>query len=65
MKRRGKQETNFAMCVYNKGYEASLEAGKLYRVIHDDEVGSHGYLRVIDVYDLQENLYSSPLLIRD
>lgn len=36
------------MCVSNKGYEASLEAGKLYRVIPDDEAASHGYVRVID-----------------
>lgn len=36
------------MCVNNTGYEASLEAGKLYRVIPDDEAGSHGYIRVID-----------------
>ena len=36
------------MCVNNKGYEASLEAGKLYRVIPDDDAASHGYIRVID-----------------
>jgi len=36
------------VCVNNKGYEASLEAGKLYRVIPDDEAASHGYIRVID-----------------
>lgn len=48
MKRRGKQENQFAVCVNNEGYEASLEAGKLYRVIPDDEAASHGYLRVID-----------------
>jgi hypothetical protein len=48
MKRRSKQENRFAVCVNNTGYEASLEAGKLYRVIPDDEAGSHGYIRVID-----------------
>lgn len=48
MKRRGKQENQFAVCVNNEGYEASLETGKLYRVIPDDEAGSHGYIRVID-----------------
>ena len=48
MKRRGKSETHFAVCVNNKGYEASLEAGKLYRVIPDEEAASHGYIRVID-----------------
>src|SRR5437870_6880434 len=48
MKKRGKTETHFAVCVNNKGYEASLEAGKLYRVIPDNEAASHGYIRVID-----------------
>ena len=48
MKRRGKQENHYAVCVNNKGYEASLEAGKLYRVIPDEEAASHGYIRVID-----------------
>src|SRR6266849_949736 len=48
MKRRRKQEKQFAVCVSNKDYEASLEAGKLYRVIPDDEAASHGYIRVID-----------------
>jgi hypothetical protein len=48
MKRRGKQEAQFAVCINNEGYEASLEAGKLYRVIPDDEADSHGYVRVID-----------------
>ena len=31
-----------------EGYPASLEVGKLYRVIRDDEAASHGYIRVID-----------------
>ena len=48
MKRRSKPETQFAVCINNEGYEASLEAGKLYRAIPDDEAGSHGYVRVID-----------------
>jgi hypothetical protein len=38
----------FAVCIDNKGYEASLEIGKLYRVMPDDEAASHGYIRVID-----------------
>ncbi len=43
-----KQETRFAVCINHSGYEASLEAGKLYRVIPDDKAASHGYIRVID-----------------
>ena len=48
MKKRGKQGTHFAVCINNTGYEASLEAGKLYRVIADHEATLHGYIRVID-----------------
>jgi hypothetical protein len=38
----------FAVCINNKGYPASLEVGKLYRVIPDEEAERHGYLRVVD-----------------
>lgn len=43
-----KPRATFAVCVKNKGYAASLEVGKLYRVISDDEAEKHGYLRVVD-----------------
>lgn len=36
------------MCINNRGYEASLEAGKLYRVVADAKAAAHGYMRVID-----------------
>ena len=36
------------MCIKNKGYEASLEIGKLYRMILDQAAARHGYLRIID-----------------
>jgi hypothetical protein len=48
MKRRAKREIYFAVCINNKKYEASLEAGKLYRIIPDSDTESHGYLRVVD-----------------
>lgn len=38
----------FVVCLNNKGYEASLELGKLYRVIPDRQAASHGYIRVVD-----------------
>ena len=38
----------FALCLNNEGYPASLEVGKLYRLIPDDEATTHGYLRLID-----------------
>lgn len=38
----------FAVCINNDGYQASLEVGKLYQIIPDEQATSHGYLRVVD-----------------
>lgn len=38
----------FALCLNNRGYEVSLELGKLYRVIEDEEATERGYIRVVD-----------------
>ncbi len=38
----------FGLCLNNDGYSASLEVGKVYRVICADDVAVHGYIRVID-----------------
>ena len=48
MKNTRASQIRFAVCVKNKGYEASLEVGKLYRVIHDPDAEKHGYLRIVD-----------------
>ena len=48
MSKKRRQELQFAVCIDNHGYEASLEMGKLYRVIPDDEAAKHGYIRVVD-----------------
>ena len=48
MKKRKTPQARFAVCIKNKGYEASLEIGKLYRVIPDPEAERHGYLRIVD-----------------
>ncbi|MDQ3687281.1 MAG: hypothetical protein M3430_17025 [Acidobacteriota bacterium] len=48
MKKAEKQETHFAVCLNNEGYKASLEVGKLYRVIPDEEAEAHGLIRVVD-----------------
>jgi hypothetical protein len=48
MKKQTKQERHFAVCINNKKYKASLEVGKLYRIIPDEEAESLGYLRVVD-----------------
>jgi hypothetical protein len=38
----------YLFCVFNEGYEASLELRKLYEVIHDKEAESHHQVRIID-----------------
>ena len=38
----------FGLCLNNEGYAASLEVGKVYRLLPDDEAAVHGYIRVID-----------------
>lgn len=40
--------SQFGLCLNNEGYAASLEVGKVYRVLPDDEAVVHGYIRVID-----------------
>jgi hypothetical protein len=48
MKSDSNKQSKITVCINNAGYEASLEVGKLYRVISDDDASSHGYIRVID-----------------
>jgi hypothetical protein len=38
----------FLVCVNNKGYPASLELRKIYRVLPDARAAKHGLVRVID-----------------
>jgi hypothetical protein len=42
------QTVKFAICLNNEGYPASLELGKLYPLIPDDEAAAHGYIRIVD-----------------
>src|SRR5579859_7898639 len=48
MSNKANRSTHFGVCIDNAGYPASLEAGKLYPVIPDDEAAKHGYIRVVD-----------------
>ena len=38
----------FAICVENEGYPASLELWKLYRILPDEKASKHELIRVID-----------------
>jgi hypothetical protein len=39
---------HFAVCLNNQRYEASLEVGKLYRVIDDEQAQASGLVRIVD-----------------
>lgn len=43
-----KPRPQFAVCLNNESYKASLEVGKLYRVIPDEQAVIHRCLRIID-----------------
>ncbi len=47
MSEKENQFSQFGLCLNNEGYPASLEVGKLYRVIPDDDAVAYGYIRVI------------------
>lgn len=50
----------FVVCLNNDGYAASLEIGKLYRIVPDDEAEKLGGLRVIDE-DGEDYFYDSQM----
>ena len=48
MRKKKDNGARFVVCLDNESYRASLEVGKLYRMIPDDEAAAHGYVRVVD-----------------
>ena len=40
--------TKFVICLRNKGYEASLEPLKIYRLLLDRDAEKHKLIRVVD-----------------
>ena len=48
MKRTHKHSFHFVLCLNIDGYQASLEVGKLYRLIPDREAEAEGLIRVVD-----------------
>ena len=51
MKKNAVQSIQFALCLDNTDYPASLEMGKLYQVTPDEQAAAHGYLRIVDESD--------------
>ena len=41
-------KTSYVLCIKNRNCAASLEVGKVYRVLPDAQAGRHGQIRVID-----------------
>lgn len=58
MKRRKARTARFAVCVNNRGYPASLELHKIYRVLPDEDARAEGDIRVIDESG-EDYLYSA------
>jgi hypothetical protein len=48
MKKPGRSGIRFAVCIRNKGYEVSLDVGKLCRIVPDPEAEKRGYLRTVE-----------------
>ncbi len=48
MKRTSKADRQFAVCIKNKGYAASLELRKLYAVVPDPSASTRGLIRIVD-----------------
>ena len=48
MKLQKKEALQFAVCINNDEYPASLELHKIYRVLRDEDASADGDLRVID-----------------
>jgi hypothetical protein len=48
MTRRSNPARLYAVCINNDGYRASLEVGKLYRIVLDEESEGDGMIRVVD-----------------
>ena len=54
------ETAQFVVCLNNKDYLASLEIGKLYRIIPDKEAEKLGGLRVVDE-DGEDYLYDAEM----
>ena len=58
VKRRKTFAGNFAVCIDNRAYPASLELHKIYRVLPDESAAEDGDIRVIDESG-EDYLYSA------
>lgn len=57
-----KTATKFVVCIENKNYPASLEFGKIYRLVPDEKAQKHQMIRVIDESG-EDYLYSEKAFV--
>jgi len=53
----------FVVCIENKNYPASLEFGKIYRVVEDEKAARRQMIRIIDESG-EDYLYSEKSFVR-
>ena len=58
MRQRKSRTKQFAVCIDNRGYPASLELHKIYRVLRDAEAAADGDIRIVDESG-EDYLYSA------
>lgn len=58
VKRHKSRVARFAVCIDNRGYPASLELHKIYRIIPDEDAAIEGDVRVVDESG-EDYLYSA------
>jgi hypothetical protein len=56
--RQRKSRATFAVCIDNRGYPASLELHKIYRIVRDEAATADGDIRVVDESG-EDYLYSA------
>lgn len=57
-----KSTPQFAVCINNTNYPASLELHKIYRVLPDDDAATDGDIRVVDESG-EDYLYSADYFV--
>jgi hypothetical protein len=63
MKEKKKKHQEFAVCVRNTDFPASLELRKIYEILPDPEAAAHGLIRVIDESG-EDYLYPKNFFVR-
>ena len=60
--KRARNGAQFAVCVANRGYRASLVVRRLYRILPDGEAERNGLVRIIDESG-EDYLYPKKLFV--